>query len=123
VQYIPGRFDIEVNTTKPAHADSVLINFYPIYVGALLAPGDDPNCYLHETDTSSPLVRIIIDVEPNALPSDFTTKWKEITPGYIEELHGEIPDILIPHIAAALPRVTMQETIGLRADGTRYLTV
>jgi hypothetical protein len=48
---------------------------------------------------------------------------EEITPGYIEELNGEIPEILIPHIPAALPRVTTQETIGLRADGTRYLTV
>jgi hypothetical protein len=48
---------------------------------------------------------------------------EEITPGYIEELNGEIPEIRIPHIPAALPRVTTQETIGLRADGTRYLTV
>lgn len=123
MQYIPGRFDIEVNATKLAHADSVLINFYPIYVGALLAPGDDPDCYHHETDTSGPLVRVIVTVEANTLPADFTTKWKEITPGYIEELNGEIPEILIPHIAAALPRVTTQETLGLRADGTRYLTV
>ncbi|KQR77280.1 hypothetical protein ASF98_21265 [Arthrobacter sp. Leaf337] len=90
MQYIPGRFDIEVNATKLAHADSVLI---------------------------------IVTAEPNTLPSNFTTKWKEITPGYIEELNGEIPEVLIPHIAAALPRVTTQETLGLRADGTRYLTV
>jgi hypothetical protein len=123
VHYIPGRFDIEVNTDNLAHTGSVLINFFPIYIGALVAPGDDPDCYLHETDTSSPLVRIIIDVEPNTLPSNFTTKWKEITHDYIEELNGEIPDILIPHIATALPRVTEQETTGLRADGTRYLTV